>query len=100
MDELWNAVRVANFVIFFICFIVAVYKFVLRTVEYENAFRWDRFMNFVWLFASMYGTGEILYVQGVLGGPRVFVFTAIGVLQLYVVLFHYRMKDEEPTPRI
>lgn len=92
--DFWDDLRLINFGIFFISFVLGVYKAVFRNIAYRHAFSWDRFMNMVYTIGALYGTGEVLYQAGVMGGPRVILWTGIAMLQLWIILFRYQLKHD------
>lgn len=95
-SDFWDAVRIVNFVILLIAFMVMLHKGILKMIlDGRESFDWDRFCNFCWTLLACYSIGEVLY-QIVGGGPRVLLQTAMALLQLWVVVFRYTPKS---TPK-
>jgi hypothetical protein len=99
MDDLWETMRMVNFIILFASFVIGVYKAVLKNITHSGAFNWDRFMNMAWTILSLYSLGEILYITGIAGGPRIFLSTGVMLLQLWVVIFKYG-DPKQPESRL
>lgn len=92
-EQTWELLRLINFSVLFIAFIVMVYKGALNFVL-QNAFHWDRLLNISWVILAIYSLGEVIYMNTP-GGLRVIAQTGVALLQLYVVLFHFKVKTEE-----
>lgn len=91
-SDFWNIVRVVNFIILFIAFMVMMHKGLLKMIlDGRESFDWDRFTNLCWTILAIYSIGEVIY-QVIGGGPRVLLQTAMALLQLYVVVFQYKPK--------
>lgn len=93
MDDVWEAVRVINFIILFASFVVMVYKGALHLVL-EEKIHWDKLVNLAWVVIAIYSIGEVLYLSAV-GGFRIFLMTALSIFQLYVVVFHYHREESK-----
>lgn len=82
----WDDLRLVNFFILFVCFVILVYRGVFKLVVDKKVFYWDRLMNLLWCFGICAGLAETLY-KDVQGGFRVLLIFLISLVQLYVVLF-------------
>lgn len=93
MSDLWEVLRIVNFLILFIAFMVMIYKGVFN-LALKGEIQWDRLMNLFWVSLGVYSIGEVLYLS-VQGGFRIIVMTLVGLLQLYVVVFRFKINKED-----
>lgn len=89
MDNAWQWLRMINFVILFIAFMVMMYKGAYRLFVDPESFNPERMMNLVWTTVVILGTGEVLY-QDTRGGVRIIVTCAAAILQLYLAVFKFK----------
>jgi hypothetical protein len=93
VNDLWADIRILNFILFGIAWIILLYKGALKLTLDPKNFNWDRFMNFIWCFVAAEGTAEQLYLA-TKPGPRVIVATVIGLLQIWISLTKIHVKEE------
>lgn len=82
----WDDLRMINFFILFVCFVILVYRGVFKIIADKGFFYWDRLVNLLWCFIICAGIGEVLY-KNIEGGWRVLGVFIVSLVQLYVVLF-------------
>lgn len=98
MDEIWFVLRIINFLILFVSFLILVYRGALKLTLDRAEFSWPRLMTLVWTFCACYSTGEILFLDDVPGGPRVVFMTIVSLTQLWVAIFKMPFYDVEEKP--
>jgi hypothetical protein len=86
----WDTLRLVDFLLTFVAFVILVYRGVFKMVFDRQYFYWDRLMNMVWCFVISFSTGQILYDHGnVAGGSRLWVTLCAALFQLYIVTFRW-----------
>lgn len=73
-----------------------VYKGVVRMVVDRAGFMWDRFLNFLWVVATIIRIAEFLFHHDG-GGWYVIGTFVVSILQLYVVIWIYK---EDPYNQV
>lgn len=98
LDEIYFYVRVGTFMINLVTFWILFYKYVLNNwTGRKHDLNWGAVGMLAGTFAYAYGTGEIL-LSGVPGGPRVFVFSAVGILWCWIAIYKIPIARELDEP--